>query len=130
MANRIGERMALAGGAYTAEVAQVDKRTWDSVLQNFSDAVLMQTWSYAAVRWGEHNLSHVVLKKDGETVAAAQCVIMKVPFLGAGMAYVKWGRIWQLHRRENNLETFSTDGSSPAGNICAAFDRFLGLMRK
>src|SRR6266568_8214664 len=93
-------------GGYTVETGRLDKHQWHEILQRFDDANLMQTWSYCAARWGQDNLSHVLLKRNGETVAAAQAVIRKVPFLGAGLAYIKSGPLWQLRGRQRSLETF------------------------
>jgi peptidoglycan pentaglycine glycine transferase (the first glycine) len=103
---RTYETMTSSGGAYIVEADGVSKHSWDNILQCFEDAYLMQTWSYGSTRWGENNLSHVLLQRDGEVVAAAQSVIVKLPLLGAGMAYVKWGPLWQLRGRQRNVETF------------------------
>ncbi len=82
-------------GACTVEVDRVSQPGWNDVLQQFDDANLIQTWSYAAHRWGRNNLSHVVLRQHGEVLAAAQVIIKTIPFLGAGIAYVKSGPLWQ-----------------------------------
>jgi peptidoglycan pentaglycine glycine transferase (the first glycine) len=103
---RTYETMTSSGGDYTVETDGVSKHSWNNVIQYFEDAYLMQTWSYGSTRWGEDNLSHIVLQRDGEVVAAAQSVIMKPPLLGAGMAYVKWGPLWQLRGKPRNVETF------------------------
>jgi lipid II:glycine glycyltransferase (peptidoglycan interpeptide bridge formation enzyme) len=49
-------------------------------------------------------LSHIVLPKNRELVAAAQIVIKTIPFLGAGIAYVKSGPLWQLRGEKRELE--------------------------
>ena len=58
------------------------------LLNDFDDANIYQTWSYGAVRWGEKNLSHVILKKHNEVVAATQLRIVKISWLGVGIAYI------------------------------------------
>jgi lipid II:glycine glycyltransferase (peptidoglycan interpeptide bridge formation enzyme) len=103
---RTCETMTSSGGAYTVETDGASEHSWNNILQYFEDANLIQSWSYGATRWGEGNLSHVLLQRDGEVVAAAQSVIVKLPLLGAGMAYVKWGPLWQLRGRQRNEETF------------------------
>jgi lipid II:glycine glycyltransferase (peptidoglycan interpeptide bridge formation enzyme) len=90
---------------YTVETAKLDKDRWHDIIQRFDDASLMQTWSYSAARWGEGNLSHVLVKRNNEIVAAAQVVIKKVPLIGAGLAHVKWGPLWQLHGRQKSFQT-------------------------
>lgn len=48
---------------YDVEIDQVEKTEWSKLVQRFDDATIYQTWSYGLVRWGEKNLSHLVLKK-------------------------------------------------------------------
>ncbi len=88
---------------YSVEIDSVSKKEWEEILKNFSDANIYQTWSYGAVRWGEKNLSHCVLKKDGEIAAAAQVRIVKVPLINAGIAYVTCGPMWQSKKSSKNI---------------------------
>jgi lipid II:glycine glycyltransferase (peptidoglycan interpeptide bridge formation enzyme) len=90
---------------YSVEADSLDKHRWHDIVQEFDDANLMQTWSYGAARWGQDKLSHVVLKRNGEIVAAAQVVVIKVPLLGAGLAYVRCGPLWQNRHSQRSLET-------------------------
>lgn len=76
-------------------VDQVDEAEWESCLPLFADASLYQTWAYGAVRWGKGNLSHLVLRRAGEVVAMAQLRIARLPILPAGIAYLRWGPLWQ-----------------------------------
>ena len=81
---------------YTAEFDNVDKAEWYKIISQFSDANIYQTWDYDAVRCGKENISHLVLRKDGKIVAAAQARIVRIPVLGLGAAYIRWGPFWQL----------------------------------
>lgn len=95
----------LAAG-YLPEADTVDEATWYRILGQFEDANIYQTWAYDEVRCGRKNISHVLLKKDGRIVAAAQSRILKVPLLKAGIAYVRWGPLWRRHDEEASPETF------------------------
>ena len=61
------------------------------MLDLFNDANIYQTWSYGVVRWGAKNLSHMVLKRDGEVLGMAQLRIIRPTRLKFGMAYLRWG---------------------------------------
>jgi lipid II:glycine glycyltransferase (peptidoglycan interpeptide bridge formation enzyme) len=89
---------------FNIEIDRVPRAEWCELLQRFDDASIYQTWSYGAVRWGKGNLSHLVLKKNGEVIAIAQSVIKKLPILRTGIAYVPWGPIWQNKGRGKVLE--------------------------
>jgi hypothetical protein len=91
---------------YTIETDNVDKNTWSRILLDFNDANIYQTWSYGAVRWGEKNLSHLLLKRKGHIVAAAQTRIVKPPFLPVGVAYVRWGGMWQRKDQPRDMDVF------------------------
>ena len=93
----------LAAG-YTAEVDKITQADWDDLLQRFTDANIYQTWAYAEVTCGLRNTSHLVLKKNGCPVAVAQVRLARLPYLKAGIAYVRWGPIWQLQGTEADAQ--------------------------
>ena len=73
---------------------QVDGQTaetWAQISSTFADASIYQSWAYGAVRWGERHLSHVVLRRNGQALAAAQLRIARLPMVPAGLAYLRWG---------------------------------------
>jgi lipid II:glycine glycyltransferase (peptidoglycan interpeptide bridge formation enzyme) len=84
---------------HTSEVNTVDKKKWQEILCLFSDSNIYQTWSYDAIRCGETNISHVIVRSAHEIVAAAQARIVRLPLIGLGAAYVRWGPFWQLRGR-------------------------------
>jgi lipid II:glycine glycyltransferase (peptidoglycan interpeptide bridge formation enzyme) len=84
------------------EIDRVTSAEWAELLELFVDANVYQTWSFGAIRWGEGNLSHVVLKRDGDVVGIAQVRIVRVPVVGCGIAYLRWGPL--CHRRGRELD--------------------------
>ena len=91
---------------YHVEIDNVDKTLWSELLMQFDDASFCQTWSYAAVLYGEKNLSHLILKKDGDVIAMAQVGIKKVSSLCTG-ANIHWGPLWRKKDSTLNLNNFS-----------------------
>jgi len=91
---------------YTAEFDSVDKHEWYNVIDQFSDLNIYQTWSYDAVRCGEGNISHFVLRLVNKIVAAAQVRIVRIPVLGLGAAYIRWGPLWQLRNQNPDPDVF------------------------
>ena len=79
---------------------------WDGILAQFDDASIYQTWAYGAVRWGCNNLSHLILQRGDSILAAAQLRIVRVPFLPGGIAYVRWGPLWQLRNEAKDPSVF------------------------
>ena len=78
-----------------AEVDKIDKPSWEYLLPRFDDATIYQTWTYGAAHWGEGRLSHLVLKTAEGVVGIAQVTVMRIPIIGAGIAYVPWGPLWK-----------------------------------
>jgi lipid II:glycine glycyltransferase (peptidoglycan interpeptide bridge formation enzyme) len=73
---------------------EVDRATpveWSQMLDLFDDANIYQTWSYGQIRWDRENLSHLVLKRDGEVLGIAQLRIVRPTSLKYGMGYLRWG---------------------------------------
>ena len=73
--------------------------SWNGILDQFADASIYQSWAYGAVRWGANNLSHLVLRRNGQIVAGAQLRIARLPLLPVGIAYVRWGPLCQTKSR-------------------------------
>ena len=69
------------------------------MLDLFDDANIYQTAAYGAARWGERNLSRLVLKRDGEVMGMAQLRIIRPTPLKFGMAYLRWGPLWERRGR-------------------------------
>lgn len=80
---------------YSAEFPRTGRASWNDLLSQFSDASIYQTWDYDAVRCGERNLSHLVLRHGDNIVAIAQARLAGFPGLHAGAAYVRWGPVWR-----------------------------------
>ena len=79
----------------TVEIDRVSQADWHKQLENFPDATIYQTWSYGAIRWGEQNLSHLALKNDSDIFGLAQLRIVRTPFIGSGVAYLRWGPLFR-----------------------------------
>jgi lipid II:glycine glycyltransferase (peptidoglycan interpeptide bridge formation enzyme) len=80
----------------------VDRATsaeWSQMLDLFDDANIYQTAAYGEIRWGKKNLSRLVLKLNGEVVGMAQLRIIRPTPLKFGMAYLRWGPIWERQGR-------------------------------
>lgn len=95
----------LAAG-YSYESDAIDEESWNQLLDQFVDANIYQSWSYALVRSGQKDISHLVVKKDARVVAIAQCRIKVLPLIGAGIAYVMWGPLWRLRNGHPDEKVF------------------------
>jgi len=91
---------------YTAEFDTVDKDEWHKIIDLFSDANIYQTWSYDAIRCGEENISHLVLRSKDKIIAAGQARIVRIPVLGFGAAYIRWGPLWRPRNQNADPTVF------------------------
>ena len=94
----------MPGPVYQVEVDRATPAEWSRLLDLFDDANLYQTWSYGAVRWGRKNLSHLVLRRNGEIVGMAQLRIIRPARLNFGVAYLRWGPLCQQRGQELDPE--------------------------
>lgn len=90
----------------SVEVDRAEEGTWNDIVKLFNDANIYQTWAYGEVRHGRSNISHLVLKKAGKIIAAAQARIVKVPILNIGIAYVRWGPLWKIKGEDSDIALF------------------------
>jgi lipid II:glycine glycyltransferase (peptidoglycan interpeptide bridge formation enzyme) len=101
----ISESTPLDDG-YTTEIDSLDEKSWYAIIGKFRDANIYQTWAYGAVRFGDKNLSHIIIKKEGQIISAAQTRILRIPFLNVGIAYVRWGPLWRKYDEDYDLNDF------------------------
>jgi len=80
---------------WQVEIDRATPMQWSEMLDLFDDANIYQTAAYGGVRWGEKNLSRLVLKQDGEVRGMAQLRIICPTPLKFGMAYLRWGPLWE-----------------------------------
>jgi lipid II:glycine glycyltransferase (peptidoglycan interpeptide bridge formation enzyme) len=106
MLSLMGRKSRELGAGYSAEVDAVDEALWYQIIDEFSDANIYQTWAYDEVRAGRGSISHLVIKKDGVIVAAAQARTVRLPIIRAGIAYVRWGPMWRRRSLEPDADLF------------------------
>lgn len=87
---------------WASRVERLDADAWHGIVGRFDDLSLFQTLPYAQCRWPRSEVSHLVLRRDDEIVAAAQVRITRLPLLG-GIAYVRWGPLWRVRGRSPDL---------------------------
>jgi lipid II:glycine glycyltransferase (peptidoglycan interpeptide bridge formation enzyme) len=80
---------------WQVEVDRATPAEWSNMLDLFDDANIYQTSAYGEARWGEKNLSRLVLKRDNEVLGMAQVRIIRPTPLKFGMAYLRWGPLWE-----------------------------------
>ncbi|MGB7729606.1 MAG: peptidoglycan bridge formation glycyltransferase FemA/FemB family protein [Candidatus Acidiferrum sp.] len=93
--------------AWQVEVDRAISTEWSKMLDLFDDANIYQTFAYGGVRWGKKNLSHLVLKRDGEPLGMAQLRIVRPTPLKFGMAYLRWGPLCERHGKPLDPEVFT-----------------------
>jgi hypothetical protein len=82
-------------GEYAAEIDEADEESWYEAFSKFRDANIYQTWAYGNVRFGEANLSHIIVRRNEDIIGIVQTRIVKLPVVNAGIAYVRWGPLWR-----------------------------------
>lgn len=97
----------MQGPEFQVEIDQTTSVEWSEMVDLFEDANIYQTWSYGAVRWGEKNLSHLVLRRNGDVVGMAQIRIIRPTRLNVGMAYLRWGPLCHRRGTQINAEVVS-----------------------
>jgi hypothetical protein len=80
---------------YRVRTGGVDKEQWSTLLRDFDDATIYQTWSFGVMRYRSSDVRHVIIESDGEVLSICQVCIRKSPLLGTGTAEVHWGPLWR-----------------------------------
>jgi hypothetical protein len=91
---------------FVADVKVPRKEEWISTLGDFNDANIYQTWGYGATRSGDARICHLSLRQHGSPVAAVQARLAGFPQLRLGLAYIRWGPLWNKSQQEPDPEVF------------------------
>src|SRR5215469_11410007 len=91
----VADSMSISSSDWQVEVDRATPAEWSKLLELFDDANIYQTSAYGEVRWGEKNLSRIVLKRSGTVVGMAQLRIIRPIPLNFGIAYLRWGPLWE-----------------------------------
>jgi lipid II:glycine glycyltransferase (peptidoglycan interpeptide bridge formation enzyme) len=90
---------SMQNSGWQVEVDRTTSAEWSQLLDSFDDANIYQTFAYGEVRWGRKNLSRLVLKRNGEVQGMAQLRIIRPTPLKFGIAYLRWGPIFERRGR-------------------------------
>jgi lipid II:glycine glycyltransferase (peptidoglycan interpeptide bridge formation enzyme) len=86
-------------------VDAVDEKQWNAAIPRFRDAAMNQTWSFGSLISGKVGLSHIVLKKNDEILAACQ-IRLKTLHSRFGIAYAACGPMWRQRQKQDDIEIF------------------------
>ncbi len=84
-----------AQSVVSSEVTALPEAAWHAVLDQFQDASIFQTIPFATATPGRQTVEHLVVRRGGAPVAAAQVRVIPVPLTGTSIAYVLWGPIYE-----------------------------------
>lgn len=101
-----------------------DGAAFDAHLANFADASLDQSTAFAHARWGRRDETALVLRKNDTVSALARAVVVRLPFLGGGIAHVKFGPVW----RRRNHPPEPADYADAVRNLVKEYCEGRGLM--
>jgi len=104
---RIGSNdSANDSAAFHYAVDSLGAAEWNTLLAEFSDAVIHQSAAFGALRWGTEEVSNIVLYEDDQPVAAAQVIVVRMPLLRAGVAHCKFGPMWRRRGQPERTEIY------------------------
>ena len=111
---------------YTVEVVDKIDAGWDAVTTKFADICLEQTAAFMTTRWGSSRLSGIILRDviTAEPEAAALAVIVALPVVKLGLAYVKFGPLWRRNDRPAQPDILS----AALGALKREFAKVRGLL--
>jgi hypothetical protein len=90
---------------YSVDVDTIADPVWDSIAGDFADINVEQTACYAGLHWKGRN-SHILLRRDGEPVAGARVALVKLPMVGRGLAFLRFGPFWRRQGRAADPEIY------------------------
>ena len=90
---------------------------WDGLLSEFDDASLPQSAHYSEQTWPGRTL-RLLVQSHGRVLGGAIVVIMKSPFLEAGLAYIKFGPFWRRRGETADFNNYSRIVQALKAELC------------
>ena len=109
---------ALVGPGFSVEFDTFGRGEWDGLTSAFDDLTYEQTASGMEVKWGSGRLSRLLLRRRGRPVAGAQVVILTLPGIGKGLAYVKFGPFWRRRDEPADPEVYGATIAALVSEYC------------
>lgn len=89
----------------SCEVDSVPAAAWDKLASEFDDLNYDQIACYSAGQWGER-VSHLLLRRQGESMAGARIAIVTLPGCKRGLAFLRFGPFWRHRGRAADLDVY------------------------
>src|SRR5581483_1519010 len=91
-------------GRFHCEIVEQVGAAWDALAAGFADFCMEQSFAFAGSRWSRLRAVGLILREEGaaEPVAMALALIARLPVLGTGLAYVKFGPLWRRKDRSSD----------------------------
>lgn len=79
---------------FSVKVDCLTNDDWDKIASEFSDLNAEQTAAYSSHHWKGRD-SHLLLLKNGVSVAGARIALIRLPVIGKGLAFLRFGPFWR-----------------------------------
>jgi hypothetical protein len=96
---------AIPSVGYSVEVDSVANEAWDEIVAGFADSNPEQTACFARHHWKCRD-SHLLLRRDGVPVAGARVALVKLPVVGRGLAFLRFGPFWRRRDAAADSRTY------------------------
>jgi hypothetical protein len=106
-----------AGDGYSVEVDSIADAEWDRIVAGFADSHPEQTACYARHHWKSRD-SHLLLRQNGVPVAGARIALVKLPVVGRGLAFLRFGPFWRRREVAMDGQTYRTMISALVHEYC------------
>lgn len=117
---------AMAGSVETV-IDEPDGVAFDRIVADFADCSFDQTWAYSDSQWPGRAERCLVLR-DGAPLGGAVVVLLTVPLLGKGLAYVKFGPFWRKAGRPADFADYEAVVRAMADHYCVVQGHHLTIL--
>lgn len=91
--------------SYSVDIDTLSNEEWDRIASDFLDINHEQSASFSSKHWKGKD-SHLVLRRDGEPVAGARVAVIKLPLIGRGLGFLRFGPFWRKRDSAGDPEIY------------------------
>ncbi len=89
-------------------VTKLSVNEWNKIIDSFSDANIYQTIEFTKHSKGGENYEHFIVKENDSIVSAVIVRLKIIPIIERGIAYIRFGPMWQLKSAEKSPSILET----------------------
>lgn len=110
------------------EIDSLPRAAWDELVGGHDDATYDQTACFSTSQWHRHQSSQIIVREHDAVLGGAHVVLLTLPGIGKGLAYVKSGPVWRKRNQEPDRGVYEAVVNAMVRHYCEEQGHYLSIV--